>query len=287
MPANGSNRGIGRDCQTRSTTPAPVPAVALDLDGVLWLGPRADPRLGRRHRRAARRGGAGVCSSRTTPGPAWPTTRRSWRASACPPRAPSSRARWRRPRCSRAGERVLVAGGPGIEEAVASAGAIPVSYEEADAGAAGRHRRRRLDRRVRLGPACASRRRRSATAPASSPRTSTPPSPSRAGLVPGAGAIVAAVAAPSGVPRPSPASPTSRAPGSCWTAAGPTASWSATATTPTAPWPGLRLALRPRAVGRDDRREVGSLEPAPDLVADDLAGLVAQLLSLRGITEPT
>ena len=43
-----------------------------------------------------------------------------------------------------AGERVLVAGGPGIVEAVGAAGAVPVSYEAADAGAAGRRGRRRL-----------------------------------------------------------------------------------------------------------------------------------------------
>jgi HAD superfamily hydrolase (TIGR01450 family) len=173
------------------------------------------------------------------------------------------------------GERVLVAGGAGIEEAVAGAGAVPVTYEDADAGAAvetvviGFHREFDWER-MRIASTAV---RHGARLIATNDDATYP---TEAGLVPGAGAIVAAVATAAGV-RP------------------------IVAGKPNAPMARL---LRERAgddgmvVGdRDDTdgtlaRSIGwrfalvlsgvtsaddlPVEPTPDAVADDLATLVAQ-----------
>jgi 4-nitrophenyl phosphatase len=175
------------------------------------------------------------------------------------------------------GERALVAGGPGIEEAIASAGAVPLSYEEVDAGAAvdtvlvGFDRRFDWDR-LRIASTAI---RDGARFIATNVDTTYP---TETGLVPGAGSLVAAVAAASGVQP---------------TVAGK-------------PYePSARLLLDrcgPGGVVVGDRDDTdGALaracgwrfglvlsgvtsaaelpvDPAPDLVADDLAALVAQLL---------
>lgn len=98
-----------------------------------------------------------------------------------------------------AGERVLVAGGAGIAEAVASVGAVPVTYDEADAGAmvdavvVGFHREFDWDR-MRIASTAVR------DSGARFIATNTDATyPTETGLVPGAGSIVASVAVAAGV----------------------------------------------------------------------------------------
>jgi 4-nitrophenyl phosphatase len=98
----------------------------------------------------------------------------------------------------RAGDRVLVAGGPGVTEAVAGAGAHPFSYDEVDAGApvdvvlVGYHRD--FDwQRMRIASTAV---RDGARFIATNDDATYPDAD---GLVPGNGALVAAIATASGV----------------------------------------------------------------------------------------
>jgi HAD superfamily hydrolase (TIGR01450 family) len=96
------------------------------------------------------------------------------------------------------GERVLVAGGPGITEAVGRAGGVAVTYDEADAGApvdavvVGFDRRFDWER-LRIASTAI---RDGARFIATNADTTYP---TESGLVPGAGSLVAAVAAAAGV----------------------------------------------------------------------------------------
>jgi HAD superfamily hydrolase (TIGR01450 family) len=177
----------------------------------------------------------------------------------------------------RAGERVLVAGGPGIAEATERAGATPVTYAEVDAGASVDVVMVGFDRQFdweRLRIASTAIRDTGARFIATNVDTTYP---TESGLVPGAGSLVAAVAAASGVQPIVAGKPYE---------------------------PSARLLLErcgPDGIVIGDRDDTDGalaracgwrfglvlsgvttaadlpLDPAPDVVADDLAALVAQL----------
>jgi glycerol 3-phosphatase-2 len=171
------------------------------------------------------------------------------------------------------GERVLVCGGPGVEEAVLGRGAIPVRDGPADAVVVGFHRDfdfGRLD--------AASRAVRAGARLIGTNDDATYPTPD--GEEPGGGAILAAVAYAAGVtpvvagkPFPPMAEAVRRAVGD---------------------GPHVMVGDRPSTDGRFarhlgasfalvlsgvTRRDELPVDPAPDLVADDLAAAVAGLLS--------
>jgi glycerol 3-phosphatase-2 len=171
------------------------------------------------------------------------------------------------------GERVLVCGGPGVEEAVLGRGAIPVRDGPADAVVVGFHRDfdfGRLD--------AASRAVRAGARLIGTNDDATYPTPE--GEEPGGGAILAAVAYAAGVtpvvagkPFPPMAEAVRRAVGD---------------------GPHVMVGDRPSTDGRFarhlgasfalvlsgvTRRDELPVDPAPDLVADDLAAAVAGLLS--------
>ncbi|MGH9135871.1 MAG: HAD-IIA family hydrolase [Acidimicrobiales bacterium] len=260
-----------------------APAVALDLDGVVWLAEtpivgagdaidrlraagidvvfvtnNAYPTVGEQEAKLARHGIDADGSVLTSPMAA---------ATLVEP-----------------GQRVLVAGGPGIAEAVVAHGAVAVSYDEADAVGrppphaviAGFHRDFDWER-MRIAATAV---RRGARLVATNDDATYP---TDLGPVPGGGAIVASIATAAGVEP---------------VVAGK-------------PHPPMAALVRQRAGDRGvmvgDRPETDGLfakalgwqfglvltgvtgsgdlpvEPAPDLVADDLAGLVDKLL----INDPT
>jgi len=170
------------------------PAVAVDLDGVIWLGeepiPGAAEAIGRLR-------AAGVPTVFVTNN-AYPTlaeheaklARFGIEAGGEVLSSPMAAASLVAP-----ADRVLVAGGPGIEEAVTAAGAVVVSYDEADAPDAapvdavivGFDRRFDWDR-LRIASAAV----RAGARFIATNDDATYPTPD--GPVPGGGAIVAAVA---------------------------------------------------------------------------------------------
>lgn len=184
------------------------------------------------------------------------------------------------------GERVLVAGGPGVLEAVRAAGAEPVTYEEAGAGApvdavvVGLHRD--FDwQRLRIASGAV----RDGARFVATNTDATFPTPD--GLVPGAGAIVAAVATAAG-----------RAP----QVAGKPHPPMARLLTQRCGTDGLVVGDRPDTDGALARAcgwRFGlvlsgvtteadlPVEPAPDLVAADLPELAGRLLGRRGAESPT
>lgn len=176
-----------------------------------------------------------------------------------------------------AGEQVLVAGGPGIEEAVAGAGAVPVAYDEVDAGAAvdavvvGFHQEFDWDRMRIASSAVRDGARFIAT-------NDDATYPTERGLVPGAGSIVAAVATAAGILPTVAGKPNEPMARLVRERCGPD---------------GLVVGDRADTDGALARRigwpfalvlsgvtTAGDLpvEPAPDIVAADLASLVAQML---------
>lgn len=174
----------------------PPKAVALDLDGVLW---RSDvPIPGAVDAVAALRA-AGVPVVFVTNNAA-PTVA-DHEAKLAAMGVPAGGAVLTSPMAAAgllsAGERVLVAGGPGVHEAIVGAGAVAVTYDEADAGASvdtvlvGMHRfgwdgLRIASEAVRNGARFVA--------------TNTDATyPTHRGLVPGTGAIVAAIATAAGV----------------------------------------------------------------------------------------
>ena len=171
--------------------------VCCDLDGVIWRGDDADPGLGRRRRRSCAPRACASCSSRTTRASGSRTTSRSLQGVGvdAAPDDVVHRARRRPPRSLAhdlpAGASVLACAGPGVVEALEARG-----LRRRRSGA-GRRRRRRLAPRVRLR--AADPRRRRVRAGARFVATNLDPTyPIPGGLVPGAGALVAAVATAAG-----------------------------------------------------------------------------------------
>jgi HAD superfamily hydrolase (TIGR01450 family) len=175
------------------------PAVAIDLDGVVW---RADAPIPGAAEAVARLTAAGVEVVFVTNN-AGPTLAEheaklagfgieAGGAVIASPQAAAA--------LLAAGERVLVAGGPGVAEAVLAAGAVPVSYDEADGPGAppvdavvvGFHQD--FDyRRMRIASGAV---RAGARFVATNDDSTYP---TELGLVPGNGAIVAGIAAAAGV----------------------------------------------------------------------------------------
>lgn len=260
-------------------TPPPAAArpaaVALDLDGVLWRSDEPVPGAAEAVARL-RAGGVPVVFVTNNAGPRVADHEAKLAAFGVPAGGAVLTSPMAAAGLLAAGERVLVAGGPGIEEAVRSAGAEPVTYDEVDAGSpvdavvVGFHREFDWERlRIASG---------AVRAGARFVATNTDATyPTAAGLVPGAGAIVAAVATAAGV--------------------GPTV-----AGKPHAPMAALLLErCGAGGVVVGDRADTdGALaracgwrfglvlsgvtaaadlptDPVPDLVADDLGSLVASL----------
>lgn len=177
----------------------PPPAVAVDLDGVVW---RADAPIPGAAEALAELRAAGVEVVFVTNN-AGPTLAEheaklaafGIEATGAVVASPQAAAT-----LLAAGERVLVAGGPGVREAVEAAGAVPVSYDEAgepgaapvDAVVVGFHQD--FDyRRMHLASSAV---RAGARFVATNDDTTYP---TERGLVPGNGAIVAGIAAAAGV----------------------------------------------------------------------------------------
>jgi 4-nitrophenyl phosphatase len=172
--------------------------VALDLDGVLW---RADTPIPGSVDAVASLRAAGVHVAFVTnnAGPTIADHEAKLEAFGVPAAgdvltSPMAAASLLRP-----GERVLVGGGAGIIEAVETAGAVPVTYDEADAGApvdavvVGFHREFDWDR-MRIASTAVR------DGGARFIATNTDATyPTESGLVPGAGSIVAGVATAAGV----------------------------------------------------------------------------------------
>lgn len=175
------------------------PAVALDLDGVVWRAsepvPGAAEAVG-----ALRASGRTVVFVTNNASPTVADHEAKLAAMGIPAggdviTSPMAAAALLEP-----GERVLVAGGPGVEEALRAVGAIPVSYAEADAHATepldavvvGFHRDADWER-IRIASSAV---RAGARFIATNDDATYP---TEHGLVPGNGAIVAAVATAAGV----------------------------------------------------------------------------------------
>ena len=182
--------------EPRDATPS-APVVACDLDGVVWRGDEPDPARGRRHRRAARRRAAGRRSCRTT------RARRSatWWPSSSGMGVPATPA-----------DVLTSAIGRGLAARAVAGPRRPRARVRRARRARGARRRTAWSRSTTAPPtrwssastatstttASTARRPRCGPGPASSPPTSTRPIPIPGGLIPGAGALVAAVATAAG-----------------------------------------------------------------------------------------
>lgn len=172
-------------------------AVALDLDGVLW---RADTPIPGAVDAVRRLRGAGVEVVFVTnnAGPRVADHEAKLGGLGVPAGGAVLTSPMAAAGLLRSGERVLVAGGAGIDEAVRGAGAVPVTYEEVDGGAVvdtvvvGFHREFDWER-MRIASSAV-------RAGARFVATNTDSTyPTESGLVPGAGAIVAGIATAAGV----------------------------------------------------------------------------------------
>jgi 4-nitrophenyl phosphatase len=257
--------------------PSPPAAVAVDLDGVVWLGDEPIPGAAEAVRRLR---GAGVDVVFVTNN-AFPTlaeqeaklARFGIDAHGDVLSSPAAAASLLQP-----GDRVLVAGGPGIVEAVAAVGAVPLTYAEADAPGAGPvdvvivgfHRDFDWDR-MRIASAAV----RAGARFLATNDDATYPTPD--GPVPGGGAILAAVATASGAapivagkPHRPLAEVVRRRCGPVGVMIGDRPDTDGAFATAL----GWRFALVLTGVTASPH----DVEPAPDLVAADLAALVDQLL---------
>ena len=211
MPGNGSKRGTGPSWQTpprllpdsqvmpTGSPDAALPSiVAVDLDGVVW---RASEPIPGAAAALARLRGAGVDVVYVTNN-AYPTVAEheaklqsmGIEATGAVVSSPMGAAALLQP-----GERVLVAGGAGVLEAVTASGARPVSYEELDAPGrrAGGGRGRRVPPRLRLRQD-ADRQRRGARRRPVHRHQRRRHLPTESGEVPGNGAILASIATAAG-----------------------------------------------------------------------------------------
>ena len=172
-------------------------AVALDLDGVLWRASAPIPGAAAAVARL-RAAGMPVVFVTNNAGP----TVADHEAKLASFGVPAEGAVLTSPMAAAlllaAGERVLVGGGPGIAEAVTSVGAVPLSYDEVDAGATVDAVVVGFDRefdwqRMRIASTAV---RDGARFVATNDDATYP---TETGLVPGAGSIVAGVATAAGV----------------------------------------------------------------------------------------
>jgi HAD superfamily hydrolase (TIGR01450 family) len=253
----------------------PPPAVAIDLDGVIWRS--TEPIRGAADA-VARLREAGVPVAFVTNN-AWPTvTEQEARlaalgidATGAVVSSPQAAATLLQP-----GEHVLVAGGPGVREAVAAVGATPWTYDEADgspvdAVVVGYHRDFDYDRMRIASSAVRSGARLVAT-------NDDATFPTAEGEVPGNGAIVAGIATAAGTAPTVAGKPNPPMVELVRSRLGPD---------------GMVIGDRPDTDGRF-ARALGwrfglvltgvtapadlPVDPEPDLVAVDLAALVTQLL---------
>jgi 4-nitrophenyl phosphatase len=257
--------------------PGPVPAaVALDLDGVLWRA--STPIPGAAEAVATLRdAGVTVVFVTNNAGPRLADHEARLAAMGIPPPVTVLSSPMAAATVLRAGERVLVAGGAGVAEAVAAADAIAVSYEEADAGVAVDAVVVGFDRgfdweRMRIASAAV-------RAGARFVATNTDATyPVASGVVPGAGAIVASIATAAGqapVVAGKPHRPMVDLLVARCGPAGLVVGDRADTDGALARAAGWRFALVLSGVTTAADLPV---EPSPDLVADDLAGVVAQVL---------
>lgn len=253
-----------------------APAVAIDLDGVLWRA--ATPIPGAAEAVAAlREADVEVVFVTNNAGPCVADHEAKLAAMGVPAVGAVLTSPMAAGRLLQPGERVLVAGGAGIAEAVAAAQAVPVSYDNADAGAVvdtvivGFHREFDWERLRIASTAVRDGARFIAT-------NDDATYPTELGLVPGAGSIAAAVATAAGVGPTVAGKPN-----------GPMATLVADRCGPD----GLVIGDRADTDGALARR-IGwrfalvlsgvtsstdlPVDPAPDVIAPDLASLVAQLL---------
>jgi 4-nitrophenyl phosphatase len=252
------------------------PAVALDLDGVLWRATMPIP--GAVDAVAALRGaGLELVFVTNNAGPTVADHEVKLAALGVPAdgavlTSPMAAATLLRP-----ADRVLVAGGAGIVEAVEAAGAVAITYEAVAAGApvdvvvAGFHRDFDWERMRIASTAVRDGARFVAT-------NDDATYPTETGLVPGAGAIVASIATAAGVsptiagkPHLPMAELVRQRCGDDGVVVGDRADTDGAL----ARRIGWRFALVLSGVTAADDLPV---EPRPDLVADDLAALTAQLL---------
>lgn len=254
----------------------PLPrVVALDLDGVVWRSsapiPGAGPAIS-----ALRSAGVEVVFVTNNAGPRRSDHEAKLAAMGIEARGAVLTSPMAAARLLSAGERVLVAGGPGIVEAVEGAGARAVTYEAADDGApvdavvVGFHREFDWERMRIAASAVRAGARFIAT-------NDDATYPTETGLVPGAGSIVAGVATAAGVlpvvagkPNPPMAGLLQDAYGADGIVVGDRADTDG-ALARAVGW-GFALVLS-GVTSADDL----PVEPAPDLVAADLTGVVAQL----------
>ena len=242
---------------------------ALDLDGVIWLGDEPIPGAASAVARLRDVGEAVVFCTNNSSHPVGEVEAKLARQG-IPARGDVLTSAMAAATLVEPGERVLVCGGPGVVEALEARGAVPVRDGDADAVMVGFHRDFDYER-MRI--ACAAVRR-GARLLATNDDT-TYPTP--AGLIPGGGAILAAVVAGSG-------------------------SAARVAGKPNAPMASLVRARlgdggtmvgdRPDTDGRFARvlgyrfalvltgvsSDAKGMEPVPDLVAPDLGTLVDHLL---------
>lgn len=167
------------------------------------------------------------------------------------------------------GERVLVCGGPGVVEALTARGAVPVRDGDADAVMVGFHHDFDYER---LRIACAAARRGARLLATNDDSTY----PTAAGLIPGGGAILAAVVAGAGVPAVvagKPNGPMATLVRARLGANGTMVGDRADTDGRFAVALGYRFALVLTGVATDEE----GMDPPPDLVAPDLATLVNDL----------
>ena len=202
----GDERGLLRTTSDEpSRCPHRPPAVAsafasarlwiVDLDGVIWLYRRAHRRCRRSRRRAARRGASGWSSPPTTRLPPLPNC---WTGStgcgvAAEPEDLASSAGAAASLLD-AGQSVRVLAEGGVLEALDAAGRESVAED-----GSGRRRRGRVEPDRSISTALAPPPRRPGGRAAWSGPTRIPTHPTPDGLVPGSGALLAAVATASGV----------------------------------------------------------------------------------------
>src|SRR5687767_3263027 len=132
MPLNGSNRATVRVCQ------ADAVALALDLDGVVWLG--EDPIPGAAEAVArVREAGHGVVFCTNNSNQPVAAVEAKLARQGIPAEGDVVTSAMAAAALLEPGERVLVCGGPGVVEAIEGRGAIPVRAGPADAVLVGLH----------------------------------------------------------------------------------------------------------------------------------------------------
>jgi 4-nitrophenyl phosphatase len=254
----------------------PPPAVAVDLDGVLWRASLPIPGSAAAVRRL-QDAGVDVVFVTNNAGPTVAEHEAKLAAfgidaTGAVVTSPMAAATLLRP-----GERVLCAGGPGVAEAVVGAGGVPLTYEEADGAAVdavvvGYHREFDYERMRIASAAVRAGARFIATNDDSTYPTET-------GVIPGNGAIVAGVATAAGVPPLIAGKPHRPIADVVLARCGPAGLMVGDRVdtdglfAATLGWDfGLVL------TGVVTRADL-PVEPAPDVLADDLAVLVAELLA--------